>query len=332
MKQSTLYPLRFDPIFQYRLWGGRGLEEFMSMPLPGEGPYGEAWIMSDRDDFSSVVTEGPLKGQTLTQLMRSFPEEMMGSLAEQYKRFPLLLKFLDCREMLSVQVHPSDSQTGLLPAGEKGKTEAWVVLDADPSSLIYEGLKPGTTPNSLRRAIEEKTVQTVLPSFTPKAGEAILIPAGTVHTLGHGVMVFEVQENSDVTFRLYDWDRIDSKTGKPRDLSVEKAIASIDFSQGVGRPVDPVVEDQNPVHRESLFQCDHFWVWRTFGEVPPTVGGLNDPHILVCLEGSGRVQYGDSTYGIRKGEVMLLPASIGECVCLPGDSMTLLEIKIPGVS
>jgi mannose-6-phosphate isomerase len=261
--------------------------------------------------------------------MRDFPVEMMGSRAKNHARFPLLLKFLDCRELLSVQVHPSDSQTDLLPHGENGKTEAWVVLEADPASLIYEGLNPGTTSECLREAIAKKAVGSELPSFSPKVGDAVFIPAGTVHTLGRGVMVFEVQENSDVTFRLYDWDRVDAKTGKPRELSVDKAMAAINFSQGVGRPVHPEVEEESPVHRETLFQCDHFWVWRTLGEVPPTVGGSNDPRILVCLDGSGRIEHDGSTFEIRKGEVMLLPAEIGECVCLPISTMILLEIAIP---
>lgn len=330
MNQSDLYPLRFDPIFQYRLWGGRGLEEFMSASLPGDGPYGEAWILSDRDDFSSKVAEGPLKGWSLTELMENFPAELMGSLAKDHPRFPLLLKFLDCQEMLSVQVHPSDSQTDLLPAGENGKTEAWVVLKADPASLIYEGLKPGTTAEALRGAIAGKTVGTLLPSFTPKVGDAVFIPSGTVHTLGGGVMVFEVQENSDVTFRLYDWDRVDAKTGKHRELHIDKGLASVGFAQGVGRSIVPVEEEDSPVHREVLFQCDHFWVWRTNGRVPPTVGGSNEPRVLVCLEGSGLIEHNDARYSIDKGNAMLLPAVVGECVCLPNSPMTLLEIAIPG--
>lgn len=259
MQKSQLYPLRFDPILQYRLWGGTRLEDFLPRAASGDGPYGEAWVLSDRDDFASLVAEGPLKGKSLTHLMTHYSEEIMGKSDTPGHRFPLLLKFLDCREMLSVQVHPSDLQTDLLPPGENGKTEAWVVLDADPSSRIYAGLYPSTTPELIRQAIAGKTVAEFLPSFTPKIGDAVFIPAGTVHTLGDGVMVFEVQENSDVTFRLYDWDRVDAKTGVPRELHVEKALASIDFAQGVGRPVVPL---QETGVRELLFKSDYFQVWR----------------------------------------------------------------------
>ena len=139
---------------------------------------------------------------------------MLGKLAGRFRRFPLLLKFLDARDTLSVQVHPSDLQTDYLPAGEHGKTEAWVVLDAEPDSRIYAGLKLGTTADVLRRALANRTVADHLASFTPKPGDAVFLQAGTVHSLGGGLVVFEVQENSDVTFRLYDWDRVDAKTGR----------------------------------------------------------------------------------------------------------------------
>jgi mannose-6-phosphate isomerase len=130
MTEIPFYPLRFEPIFQYRLWGGRRLADLLSVPLPGDGPFGEAWVLSDRDDHSSQVANGPLKGQTISQLLEQAPEQLLGKLARRFHRFPLLLKFLDAHKMLSIQVHPSDTHTDLLPAGETGKTEAWVVLES----------------------------------------------------------------------------------------------------------------------------------------------------------------------------------------------------------
>ncbi len=149
----------------------------------------------------------------------------------------MLLKFLDAREKLSVQVHPADGQSDYIPAGESGKTEAWVVLEAGPASRIYAGLKPGTTRDDLERALASRAVADLLASFAPRVGDAVLVRARTVHSLS-GVVVFEVQENSDVTFRLYDWDRVDPRSGKPRPLQVEQAIACIDFEQGRDRPGD----------------------------------------------------------------------------------------------
>ena len=271
MNQTLLYPLRFEPIYQYRLWGGRRLANLLATPLPGDGPIGEAWLLSDRDDHPSLVANGPLKGRTLGQLLNQWPEQLLGKLAGRFRQFPLLLKFLDVRDTLSVQVHPSDRQTDYLPAGETGKTEAWVVLEADPESRIYAGLKPATTADDMRRAIANGTVADHLACFTPKRGDGVLVPAGTVHALGD-VVVFEVQENSDVTFRLYDWDHIDAKTGQPRPLQVEQAMACIDFAQGAIGPVVPVVEEVNPVLQEQLFLCEHFGLWRLRGESPFMVG------------------------------------------------------------
>ena len=211
--QTPLYPLRFEPIYQYRLWGGRRLADVLTAPLPGDGPIGEAWVLSDRDDHQSLVADGPLKGRTIGQLLKQWPEQVLGKLAGRFHRFPLLLKFLDARDMLSVQVHPSDRQVNYLPAGETGKTEAWVVLEAGTESRIYAGLKPATTQESLQQALINGTVADCLASFKPNPGDAVLIPAGTVHSL-NDVVVFEVQENSDVTFRLYDWDHVDAKTGQ----------------------------------------------------------------------------------------------------------------------
>src|ERR1035438_3207118 len=156
--QILLYSLRFEPIYQYRLWGGRRLAGLLTAPLPGDGPIGEAWVLSDREDHPSRVAEGPLKGRTIAQLLEQFPEQVMGKLAGRFRRFPLLLKFLDAREMLSVQVHPADTHKDLLPAGETGKTEAWVVLEAGAKSRIYAGLKAGTTQADLRRALTNGTV------------------------------------------------------------------------------------------------------------------------------------------------------------------------------
>ena len=328
-RESHLYPLQFEPIFEYRLWGGRRLADLLSAPLPAEGPIGEAWILSDREDHPSLVASGPLKGQTIAQLLEHSREEMLGRLAKRFRRFPLLLKFLDVREMLSVQVHPSDSQTDLLPAGETGKTEAWVVLDAEAKSRIYAGLKPGTNADDLRQALKKKRVTDDLLFFTPKPGDGVFIQAGTVHSLGDGVVVLEVQENSDVTFRLYDWDHIDAKTGRPRPLQVDHALASINFAESSSGLVTPVVEATTPVERARLFHCEHFWLWRLRGHAPFTVGAAGVPRVLVCTEGFGQVDYGGATYVVGKGGVLLLPAVLGACVFRPSGEVNLLEIGIP---
>jgi mannose-6-phosphate isomerase len=328
LNQALLYPLRFEPIYQYRLWGGRHLADLLDAPLPS-GPVGEAWILSDRDDHQSQVAEGPLKGQTIGQLLQQFPQQILGKLAGRFRRFPLLLKFLDIHEMLSVQVHPTKANKNLLPAGETAKTEAWVVLEAGTESRIYAGLKSETTEADLRRALANGTVANYLAYLTPKPGDAVFLRAGTVHSLGGDLMVFEIQQDSDVTFRLYDWDHIDPKTGKPRTLQVDKAMACIDFAEGPVSRVAPVVETKTPVERERLFHCEHFWLWRLRGQSPFTVGAAGVPHLLVCIGGSGQVEHGGATYAVAKGDVFLLPAMIGACTFRPRSAVNLLEIALP---
>ena len=327
--QTPLYPLQFEPIYQYRLWGGRRLADVLAAPLPADGPIGEAWVLSDRDDHQSRVANGPLKGQTIGQLMEESPEQLMGKLAGRFRRFPLLLKFLDAREMLSVQVHPADGHTDLLPEGATGKTEAWVVLEAGTKSRIYAGLKPGTAAGDLRLALTNGAVADYLVSFTPKPGDAVFLPAGTVHSLGAGIVVFEVQENSDVTFRLYDWDHVDAKTGRPRALQVEQALACIDFVGGAASPVAPVLEATTPAERENLFRCEYFKLWRLRGHSPFTVGAAGVPRVLVCIGGAGQVEHAGGADAIGKGEVSLLPAAVGACTFRPVRTVTLLELALP---
>ncbi len=329
MSNASLYPLRFEPIYQYRLWGGRRLAELLSAPLPSDGPIGEAWVLSDRDDHQSLVANGPLKGRTLRDVIERFGEQLMGKLSPGFRRFPLLLKFLDAREMLSVQVHPSDAHPDLIPAGETSKTEAWVVIEAGKESHIYAGLKPGTTAGELRQALADKKIQDYLVCISPKPGDAVFIPAGTVHTLGD-VVVFEVQQNSDVTFRLYDWGHLDAKTGQPRPLQVDQALACIDFEGSRGGLVAPRVETRTPVEREKLFDCEPFRVCRLLGQAPFQVGAMAEPRVLVCIGGSGWVEHGNTLYTVGKGDVWLLPAEAGVCAFQPSQEVTLLEIAIHG--
>jgi mannose-6-phosphate isomerase len=253
-------------------------------------------------------------------LLLRFPVELMGRLAGRFARFPLLLKFLDAREMLSVQVHPD---------GKCGKTEAWVVLEAGVKSLICPGLTEGTTEDDLRRAIDDDRMPELLASFHPSAGDAVFIPGGTVHSLGGGVVVFEIQQNSAETFRLYDWGHVDRNTGKPRPLQVDRALASVDYTERGGL-VRPVIEDAAPLEREQLFDCDYFQLSRLRGDSPFLVGAPQAPTVLVCIDGAGQIEHGGANYSITKGDVFLLPAALGTCTCLPGESaIGVLEIAIP---
>lgn len=317
-----LPPLRFGPIFQYRLWGGRHLGGLMNVPIP-DGPIGEAWLLSDRDDHASRVVDGPLAGWTLQDLLRAAPGQLLGEGSDAVTRFPLLLKFLDCHEMLSVQVHPSEAD-GLGDA----KTEAWVVVAAGEHSLIYAGLEPGTEPDDLR-ALSTATMAQRVASFTPEPGDAVFVPAGTVHCLGGDVVVFEVQQNSDVTFRLYDWDRTDPATGEPRALQVDDAVACVDWSSGPVAAVVPLVESVEPARRERLFDCEQFGVWRLTGRLPFPVGAPGEPRVLVSIGGEADIDHDGDSYPLRRGEVLVLPAVVGVCVVRPHGEVTVLEVSLP---
>ena len=253
---------------------------------------------------------------------------MMGKAVSKNSRFPLLLKFLDVQKMLSVQVHPSDSKQDLIPKGETGKTEAWVVLEAGPASRIYAGLKPGATAQGLRE-LSKRTVDARLASFHPKRGQTLLIEAGVVHSLGDGIVVFELQQNSDVTYRLYDWDHIDPKSGRPRALQIEQAFACLDLDEGPVRPIAPLIEATEPCKRERLFDDPHFQVWRHHSQTPFNVGAADEPRVLVCLEGFGSLDYEGADFAVAKGAVVLLPAAVGICHFRPERPVALLEIALP---
>src|SRR5947209_8560483 len=238
MTAVPLYPLRFEPIFKPAIWGGRRLAE-MFPDAPAEGPIGEAWVLSDQGDDVSVVADGPLAGTTLRELMRDRRRDLLGPSLAHHETFPLLFKIIDARESLSVQVHPNDELAQSLAGVPRGKTEAWVVLHSEPGSRIYAGLKEGVNRPRLERAIADATLAECLHSFEPTIGDCVYLPAGTVHALGAGITVFEVQQTCDTTYRLFDWNRVDATTGRPRDLHIEKALACIDFTRGPVQPAEP---------------------------------------------------------------------------------------------
>jgi mannose-6-phosphate isomerase len=316
MDATALYPLRFEPLYQYRLWGSRRLGRLLSAPLPGDGPIGEAWLLSDRDEQASRVADGPLKGRTIAELAAQSPDELLGRFAGRFRRFPLLLKLLDVNQRLSVQVHPSE------------KTEAWVVLESGPGARVFAGLKTGATAGRMRAAIADGTVADELAEFVPLPGDAVLIPAGTVHSLAD-VVVFEIQQNSDVTFRIYDWNHIDPKTLRRRPLQVEKAMACIDFGQVAVVPCTPRTMERRPVLREDLINCEQFTVTRISAREPFAVGKAQTPRVLACLAGKAQLEYEGQTYTFGRGQVLLLPAVVGECLCRPHGAVCVLEIALP---
>lgn len=322
---QDLYPLRFRPIFRRYLWGGRRLATLLQKPLGPGDDYAESWELVDRGGDQSEVQYGPLAGMPLSSLVRDHGRELLGQHHSQ-ERFPLLMKFLDAQETLSVQVHPNDEQAARLSPPDAGKTEAWVVVAAEPESTIYAGLRPGTDRTTLQKAIADGTCEDQLHRFHPSAGDCVFLPAGTVHALGAGLVVAEIQQSSDVTFRLFDWNRV-GPGGQPRPLHVEQGLDVIDFSRG---PVDPQQPRQGPAAgQELLVACDHFVLRRWRFDRCLHIGGDNRCHVVTVLEGTLLMEGDPSSQPMIAGSTALLPASVGAVEFTPKEPSLLLESHLP---
>ncbi len=330
----TLYPFRFRPTFRRYLWGGRRLATVLQKPL-GEGKdYAESWEVVDRGADQSVVAWGPRAGTTLHELLSEDPSGVLGpARAAQFgadplaRRFPLLLKFLDCHRNLSVQVHPNDDQARCLDPPDLGKTEAWVILDALPGSKVYAGLKPGMDRSALEREVARGTTELCLHTLDVRPGDCIFIPARTVHALGAGLLVAEIQQSSDTTFRLSDWNRVGAD-GKPRPLHVQAALETIDFQAGPIQRQRPEATERDFVQR--LVVCDKFvldrWQLTTSAE---RLGGDGRCHLVAVLRGAVRVAGDPATSPLEVGQTMLIPAAAGPTRLTPLEPASLLDIYLP---
>jgi mannose-6-phosphate isomerase len=323
-------PLVFEPYLRPQIWGGRRLGERFGKVLPGPGPFGESWEISAHPHHVSRVAEGPLRGASLNEICARHGPDLFGFPRPADRRFPLLIKLLDCQELLSIQVHPTDELAAKL-RNEWGKTEAWIVLEAQPSARIFAGLLPGTTPELLQRCLNDHAAEKCLHSFHPKAGDCIFLPAGAVHAVGGGVVLAEVQQTSDATFRLYDWNRLGSD-GKPRQLHLKEALASIDWSGGPLQPTPgvPLAGLSEGVRATRLVECRYFTMDRVQLEKPFSI--TTAPEIWMVLDGTATLLAGDGTYRRRfqRGETVLLPATAQalrwEPVRTPA---TLLSVRWP---
>jgi mannose-6-phosphate isomerase len=322
---ASLYPLRFRPILRRYLWGGRRLESSLGKPLPPGDDWAESWEISDHGTDQSIVESGPLAGRTLHELVGRCGRELLGRHHPQ-PRFPLLLKFLDAAQTLSVQVHPNDGQAARLDPPDAGKTEAWLVVEAAPGSLIYAGLRPGVDRERLTMTVREGTCEECLNSFPASPGDCVFVPAGTVHALGAGVLAAEIQQSSDTTFRLFDWNRL-GPDGRPRSLRVEQGLDVVDFARGPVMPQRPLATDRPQVSR--LVECDKF-VWDRFDfDSPMSIGGDDRCHILTVLEGEVWIEGDPAGSAIPRGGSALLPASLGQVQLCPQGRTVLLDAYLP---
>jgi mannose-6-phosphate isomerase len=320
-----LEPLRFEPRFRRYLWGGRRLATVLGKTIGAGDDYAESWEVVDHGADQSIVASGPLAGTTLHEVVVKHNDALFGRHAPQ-KSFPLLFKFLDAQRTLSVQVHPNDAQAAKLDPPDLGKTEAWVVLGAEPGSIIYAGLKPGIGREELSAAIKNGTCEECLHSFEPRVGDCVFIPAGTVHALGAGLVIAEIQQASDTTFRLFDWNRVDLG-GKPRPLHVDQALGVIDFDRGPVNAQTPVRRSNAPVER--LVTCDKFLLDRWRIERPIQLPADDSFHLLAVIAGEAALTDGEISQPLRLGSTVLVPAERGAVSVVPRGSATLLDIRLP---
>lgn len=306
IENPLLNPIRLKPTYDEKIWGGRRLEQVLGKPLPGSAAIGE----SLESGGQATVASGPLAGRTLRELVCDFPDALLGErgrrASQPYGDFPLLVKFIDAADVLSLQVHPDDA--GAAALNKRGKTEAWYVVEADPGAGLITGLTCTPEPDEVRRAIDDGTFEDLLEHRTVLAGDSLIVPAGTVHAIGAGVMLYEVQQNSDITFRLYDWGRVDSQ-GQPRALHLDDALLAMrpERRATVTRPL--ALDDW----REMLAACRYFalerWTLDGSRQVDSTRGATF--RLLSCIEGSACLSLigcpGDDVL-LDCGQTVLVPA------------------------
>jgi mannose-6-phosphate isomerase len=301
---SALYPLTFRPIFKERVWGARNLERLYGKKLPATVPIGESWEISDRPGDVSVIANGPLAGKDLHWLVANHRADLLGEAQLEAGRFPLLIKLLDAQEKLSLQVHPPACKAAELRGDPK--TEMWFIADAIPNAELYVGLKRGVTRADFERRIGDGSVAECFHRAPVKAGDSMFLPSGRVHAIGAGLVIFEIQQNSDTTYRVFDWNRV-GLDGKPRELHVPQSLASIDFNDfepalvSGEAVVGPNFRSWQLV-QHPLFGVEQFRVTNA-GSIQLPPGRMQIIGVV-----SGEVRAGAAV--MRAGEFCLLPASL----------------------
>jgi len=301
------YPLLFEPILKEKVWGGRNLETVLGKKLPPGVKVGESWEISDHKDNVSVVRNGPLRGKTLRELLGG---ALLGTPLAAEERFPLLVKFIDACDRVSIQVHPSDEVARRFREADTGKYEAWYVVWCRQDAGAIWGLKTGTSKETLSRALSEGKIEELLHFVNLRAGALIPVPPGTVHAIW-GALIAEIQQVSDCTYRLYDWKRI-GLDGRPRELHIEKALEAIDFSTSQEVLPEPKVLKSDGYRHLFLHECEKF-VLELF-EIPPgaKVDQWQDTFsTFIVVEGSARFMHGGCSVSVIKGDSVLVPAAIG---------------------
>lgn len=325
MRIMQLYPLEFQPVYKYRMWGGNKLQTVLNKQYEGDN-IGESWEISDVKGDETEVKNGTLKGYTLRRLSREFGANFLGkNVYENFgDEFPLLIKFIDAQTPLSVQVHPHD------PIAKRrhnsfGKNEMWYIMDADDNAEIIVGFNKDLDKESYSRYLENKDLLQVLNSVKTEAGDTFYIPTGRVHAIGAGVLLAEIQQTSDITYRIYDYERVDKATGTTRELHNDLALDVIDFEtkENYKTEYNRSINESNVLVHSPYFRTN---IIPLQGNITKNYSKLDSFVIYICTQGSLKVTYGDESYSLEKGSTLLLPASIHKIDLSSDNGCELLEV------
>lgn len=330
-----LYPLTFETIFKDKIWGGQKIKTILEKDFSGspDRPLpncGETWEVSDVEGNVSIVKEGSLQGKSLHELVEQYKGELVGKhVYEQYgNRFPLLVKFIDANDDLSIQVHPNDELAKQRGTGF-GKTEMWYIMQADEGAKLNSGFNREVTKDEYVKAVADNTIQDLLNIEPAKPGDVFFLPAGRVHYIGKGLLLAEIQQTSDTTYRIYDFDRVDATTGQKRELHTDLAVDAIDYHH-----YDHYKTQYEKKQNESVnaVKSDYFItnVLNFNEEVAQDYSRIDSFVILICVEGGLTIETsGGYSQSLKMGECALIPASINNVTLIPDGDMTVLETYVP---
>jgi mannose-6-phosphate isomerase len=322
-----LRPSRLEPVFVPRIWGARQLDALFPQKTALAEPVGEVWLTGNECCFA----DGPFAGQELGEAWREMTPEWAGTRVGKDAPFPLLVKFLFPEEKLSVQVHPGDdyARQHEAAAGGMGKTEMWYTVAARAGAEVKAGLKPGVGPDAFRRAIAAGTVEECLETIPVRAGDAVFVPAGTVHMIGPGAILCEIQEYSDITYRIFDYNRL-TPEGQPRALHIEQALAVVNFAEQSGGKIEPVRLERGPVEETYFVACRYFATekWE-FAERVAAATSSEHFDLLIMLMGSGQIEFGGEALEYAPAQAWLVPAALGAYQLSPAARTSLLRTYVP---
>ncbi|MFC2107258.1 type I phosphomannose isomerase catalytic subunit [Bacteroidota bacterium] len=325
---NDLYPLKFKPIFKDKIWGGQKVKTVLGMDFAPLANCGEVWVLSGVEGFESVVSNGFLAGNSLNELVEVYMYDLVGE--ENYKRFkdefPVLIKFIDANDWLSIQVHPDDDLAQKRKIG-RGKTEMWYVMAADPGAELISGFSSKQTQNSYLNHLESNKIKEIMNFEKVKKGDVFFMPAGRVHALGPGIFLAEIQETSDTTYRIYDWDRLDEK-GNSRELHTKEALDALDFNVYEEYKTHYSKKNNASVNLET---CKHFttnFIHISSKSLSKDLENLDSFVAYICLQGSCELIYENGKENIIKGDTVVVPAMLENIVLNPLEETELLEVFI----